>query len=330
MIRVCLIGTGDYAYVHADWWSRVPGAELVAVAGRTPDRVSRLCRNRPGVAALTEEDAFKRGNPFDLVDIVTPHALHAEQTIRALSAGYHVLVEKPMATTVADAERMIRSAEAAGRRLFVVSQYRFIPAFFVLSHVLNGTRVKRARYSMKATLISAGIQSGQQTWKSSRKMSGGGLLIGSLVHPLDLLLKWFGDPVEVEAQIGTDIRSIDVETRVRSSWTTQAGVRVELDGAAAPGVVPSAVLEIETADGRRILVRDRRFRGAPLGWKIRELWTGLQGRLVPSRRDPLARQFADTVRAIQMDQAADVEGKDGLVVIRAVERIYQAAGRTGY
>lgn len=329
-VRVCLVGTGDFAYIHADCWQRVPGAQLSAVAGRNPDRVARLLRGRPGVQALTLEEAFQPGRPYDLIDIVTPHALHADQSLRALDAKYHVVVEKPMSTGTRDAESMVHKAAAAGRRLFVVSQYRFIPAFRVLFGTLRRFPVKRARYTMKATPVMAGINTaGNESWKAKRALAGGGLLIGSLVHPLDLLLKWFGDPIDIRAEIGTDIRGIDVETRVRADWTSQSGVRVELHGQASPGVIPSTLLEIEDASGRIIRVKDRRIdaRSAPLGWKIRELWTGLRGRLVPWRREPLARQFADIVSALTLNVPAEVEGKDGLAVIRAVDRIYQAAGR---
>ncbi|OGH56879.1 MAG: hypothetical protein A3G34_06895 [Candidatus Lindowbacteria bacterium RIFCSPLOWO2_12_FULL_62_27] len=327
MLRVCLLGTGDYAYVHADWWGRVPGARLVAVAGRTPDRVQRLCRGRPGVEPLSMEDVQKSGRPFDLVDIVTPHSLHAEQTVRALEAGYHVLVEKPMATTAADAGRMVRAAGSAGRRLFVVSQYRFIPAFRVLSRVLGGVRVRRAKYSMKATLFSAGINTDRETWKSKRETAGGGLLIGSLVHPLDLLLKWFGAPQDIVAKTGAEIRNIEVETRVQASWRADHGARIELEGAALPGVIPAAELEIELENGRKVRVQNRRFdpRGVPIRWKLMELWTGFWGRAVPSRRDPLARQFADIVQSLATGRRAAVEGADGLSVIGAVEKIYEAA-----
>ena len=329
-VRVCLVGTGDFAYVHADCWQRVPGAELVAVAGRTPERVARLLRNRPGVRQMTLDEAFKPGNPYDLIDLVTPHALHAEQAIRALSAKYHVLVEKPMATSPKDAESMVQKAAEFGRRLFVVSQYRFVPAFRVLFGTLRRYPVKRVRYSMKATLFMAGINTaGTESWKAKRDMAGGGILIGSLVHPLDLFLKWFGEPAEIKADIGCDLRGIDVETRVRANWKTPAGVHVELEGQASPGAVPSAILEIESTTGRIIRVKDRRIdaRTAPLGWKLRELGTGLRGRLVPWRREPLARQFADIVTALTLNVPAEVEGKDGLAVIRTVDKIYQAAGR---
>lgn len=327
-VRVCLVGTGDFAYVHADCWQRVPGAELVAVAGRTPDRVARLLRNRPGIRPMTIDEALNPQNPYDLVDIVTPHALHAGQAVRALLAKYHVLVEKPMATSTKDAETMVRTAAESGRRCFVVSQYRFIPAFRVLFGTLRRYPVKRVRYSMKATLVMAGINTaGTESWKAKRALSGGGILIGSLVHPLDLFLKWFGEPLDIKSEIGCDLRGIDVETRVHASWKTPAGVHVELEGQASPGAVPSAILEIESASGRIIRVKDRRIDAgtAPLGWKLRELWTGLRGRIVPWRREPLARQFADIVNAITLNVPAEVEGADGLAVIRAVDRIYQAA-----
>jgi predicted dehydrogenase len=120
-LRVGLVGAGEVAGRHADAVPRVAGLALAAVTDVDADRAYRLA-GRTGAAAVPDYDALLA--EVDLVVLTVPHALHAPYAVRAVDAGRHVLVEKPMATTVADCDAMTAAAERAGVLLWVGQQQR--------------------------------------------------------------------------------------------------------------------------------------------------------------------------------------------------------------
>jgi UDP-N-acetyl-2-amino-2-deoxyglucuronate dehydrogenase len=126
-VGFAVLGTGMVADYHRQAILESPGARLVAVGHHDPQRFREL-RQRFGVPCLTLADLLVHPE-VDALCITTPSGQHAEQAIAAARAGKHVLVEKPMALTLADADAMIGACERAGVRLGVVLQRRTEPLF---------------------------------------------------------------------------------------------------------------------------------------------------------------------------------------------------------
>jgi UDP-N-acetyl-2-amino-2-deoxyglucuronate dehydrogenase len=111
-IGVAIVGPGKVAHTHARALTMTQGARLVAVCGRTPDRTAAFAAQY-GVHAYAALDDLLHDREVQAVILCTPHPQHAAQAIAAVQAGKHVLVEKPLATTVADCDRIIAAARAA-------------------------------------------------------------------------------------------------------------------------------------------------------------------------------------------------------------------------
>ncbi|MEO7865926.1 MAG: Gfo/Idh/MocA family oxidoreductase, partial [Sphingomicrobium sp.] len=128
--RFGLIGCGHIARRHADLLSRgqVPGAALAAVCDIVPERAQAF-GEKYGVASTTNLDDLLAKEDVDVACILTPSGLHHDHCLSAAAAGKHVLVEKPMALTVAECEEMIVAAEAAGKVLMAAQVLRFFPAY---------------------------------------------------------------------------------------------------------------------------------------------------------------------------------------------------------
>jgi predicted dehydrogenase len=131
-IRLALIGTGHRGWAHINV-IRAGGLdiEIVALADPTPEFLDKAA-SLAGSGVKTYSDYRKmlaEAKDLDGVLVVTPNFLHAEATIAALDRGLHVLCEKPMATTVADADRMIEAARRSGRILQIGQQFRYTPLF---------------------------------------------------------------------------------------------------------------------------------------------------------------------------------------------------------
>jgi predicted dehydrogenase len=121
-LRLALLGCGRIARAHAAAIVAQPQiAQLVAVADADPAAAAALAARHSGTRVVTDLDALLASEDVEALVICTPNALHAEPSIRALDAGRHVLVEKPMAENSADAARM--TAAAAAQRRIDRSQY---------------------------------------------------------------------------------------------------------------------------------------------------------------------------------------------------------------
>lgn len=142
----------------------------------------------------------KEKGKMDVISICSPNALHAEQSIAALKAGYHVLCEKPMALSSRDCGEMIKAAEQANRRLFIVKQNRFNPPVRQVKEWLDDGRLGRI-LNCQVNCFWNRNQDYYQGWKGTQKMDGGSLFT-LFSHFIDLLYWMVGDVEEVQAVTG--------------------------------------------------------------------------------------------------------------------------------
>ncbi len=134
-MNVGIIGSGGWASRYALSLQESEKARLVAVAGgtRAPAYAEKFgLRLEPSPAALCA------ASDIDIVAVVCPHGVHAEHTVCAADHGKHVLVEKPMATTVAECDQMTEAAERAGVKLMVAHSRRFFPLVKQAKQLLDG------------------------------------------------------------------------------------------------------------------------------------------------------------------------------------------------
>lgn len=136
----------------------------------------------------------------DVVAICSPNGLHAEQSIESFAHGMHVICEKPMALSVADCGEMIKAAERANRRLFVVKQNRFNPPVEHLKSLIDSGKLGKI-YSLQMNCFwNRGDHYFESDWKGTRALDGG-TLFTQFSHFLDLLYWMFGDVVDVQAMM---------------------------------------------------------------------------------------------------------------------------------
>jgi myo-inositol 2-dehydrogenase/D-chiro-inositol 1-dehydrogenase len=140
-VRVALIGAGRIGSSHAELVARhVPGAALVAVADPTPNAERLAAELGVGVVERSAEAVLDRED-VDAVLITTPARSHTDLVVQAARAGKHVFVEKPMAVTLADADRAIAAAEAAGVVLQVGFNRRFAPGWVAARAAIDAGRI---------------------------------------------------------------------------------------------------------------------------------------------------------------------------------------------
>lgn len=196
-LGVGIVGLGNVARAHLETWKRVTGARPVAVCTRTPHKPTDLER-RFGVPVKVYADLDKllADKAIDVVDICTPHALHPAQAIAAAQAGKHVMVEKPIALSFADAKAVRDAIRKAKVRSCVGFEVRFSAQFQATRALIDQGLLGHVHYGEVDYFHGIGPWIGQFGWNAKRATGGSSLLTAGC-HALDILL-WLMDDRAVE------------------------------------------------------------------------------------------------------------------------------------
>lgn len=209
-IRFGIAGCGSVAEFHAQAIQNTPGVVLTACCSGHADR-ARTFAGQWGIQAFDTLDQMLAG-PVDAVCLCTPSGLHASQALTALAAGKHLVVEKPLCLTLEDADRILAAAEAADRKVCVISQMRFQPAVQAVKQALDAGAFGQlvcAQLSMNYYRTEEYYRAGG--WRGTRAMDGGGALMNQGIHGVDLL-RWLMGPVRsIRASAKAALHAIEVE-----------------------------------------------------------------------------------------------------------------------
>jgi len=206
-IRIAFAGTGYINKVHAQAAQNL-GLELAAVVNHRPDSMMEFGK-RFGITRQYEsvESMLKDGG-VDALVVSTPNYLHAPQTVAALNAGLHVMVEKPMAMNALEAEKMNEASEKSGALLMVAHCWRFDPDVLWLKEQSSklGRIIRTKGYGVHTHW-------GPSGWFTQKRFAGGGAMADMGIHALDTARFLLGDPqpVSVYARIGTHYKDFDVD-----------------------------------------------------------------------------------------------------------------------
>ena len=206
-MKIAFAGTGYINKVHARA-AQTAGLELAAVVNHKKDSMVEF-----GKAFNIErqyeklEDLLKDGG-VDALVVSTPNYLHAPQTIAALNAGVHVMVEKPMAMNAIEAEQMCEAADKSGAILMVAHCWRFDPDVLWLKE-----QSKKLGRIIRTKGIGVHTHWGPSGWFTQKEFAGGGAMADMGIHALDTARFLLGDPkpVSVYAKIGTYYKDFDVD-----------------------------------------------------------------------------------------------------------------------
>ena len=213
-IRVAVLGAG-VGREHLRAWLALPDRfdvrTLVDLDGARAEAV--LAAEAPGRAIRigTDLDAALADPEIDLVDVCLPPHLHAEISIRALGAGKHVVCEKPLATSLAEVDAMLVAAEASGRTLTPVFQYRFGRATARLAALAGAGLTGRPFVASLETHWDRAADYYAVPWRGTWAGENGGAVLGHAIHAHDLLVAVMGPVESVSAHVATRVNGIEVE-----------------------------------------------------------------------------------------------------------------------
>ena len=194
-LRTGLIGCGKVGHFHAHALKNIPESEFTAVCSRNINK-ARLFAEQYGVKAYSDPEEMIADSGIQSVSICTPHPAHAEAAVKAARAGAHVLVEKPLASSLEDCNAMIEAAEENHVVLGTMCQRRFYSPCQRIKKAIDDGKIGKpvlGTVNMLGWRDEAYYQS--DSWRGTWKGEGGGVLVNQAPHQLDLL-QWYMGPID--------------------------------------------------------------------------------------------------------------------------------------
>ena len=344
ILRSAILGCGTIGPTHAEALQALKSeeVEIAAFADEVPARAEALAAKYGGAARTV--DAVLADPAIDCVHVCVPSGLHAQIGIRALEAGKHVIVEKPMDISLAACDALLGAQRASGKQLAVISQHRFDKASIDVKAALDAHLLGPMVYAEASVpwFRSQGYYDSGD-WRGTWALDGGGALMNQGVHTADLL-RWLCGPVEtVYAQARTLAHTrIETEDVLAATLTFASGAIGTL--MASTALYPGFAVKIGVygTDGSAVIEGDR----------LHTLTTksGVQGggEAVPAHAlqvasggtksaasDPAAlwgdahrAQIADFMHCCRTGEKPVVDGVEGRKAVELVLAIYESA-RTG-
>lgn len=348
-LRFGIIGAGVIGPTHAAAIVSLPDAVVAAVCDPIAER-ARTLASQYGAAAYDDPQAMLQRESLDVVCVCTPSGEHGAHAARAMRAGCHVVVEKPLEITVERIDDLLGVQRETGRKLAVISQHRFDQASVRVQGLVRDGAL--GMLVLGNALVPWWRTQGYYdsgAWRGTWALDGGGVLMNQSIHSIDLL-QWLMGPVRsLHAYTGTLAHRMETEDvavavlRFESgalgtiAATTGAypgtGTRIEVFGDRGSAVIEADALGYLHLAGDDEGVGSHRtphIEGEALGSALGEDATapGTASDPAALSHNTHALQIADLIRAIRKDGTPLVDGLAGRHPVAIIRGIYEAA-RTG-
>ena len=320
-LNLAILGAGQAGSRHIDGFEAVEDVRITAVADADAD-LARREANRCGATPFEDwRDALDGSPTPDAVVVALPHHLHAETACRAAACGLHVLMEKPMGSTLAEGRRIEEACRTAGVVLMICFVHRFRDEAIQAKAWIEAGHIGVPVNCLETIASPRGSHLG--SWINSPDLSGGGVLLYTGVHAMDRLLWLVDSPLrEVHASTRTLTAASRVEEAVAALLTfdNDAMATFSVSGPSYPAGKTGWWSEIYGTEGV-IRIRARQsveIKGNGLDQRIEVGDTAAR----EGEHYNFKRQAEAFVQAIRNGQVSPIPGRAGLAVLEACQRIY--------
>jgi predicted dehydrogenase len=310
-VRIGLLGGGIMGTHHARVSGQVRGGEITHVVDADLDRATIVAGTIGAKAAGTWHEVVEG---IDAAIIAVPSEFHCPLALALIDAGKHVLVEKPIATTIDDAEAMVAAADAAGTVLMVGHVERFNPAVLELENVVfDPIHLSTARISPFSTRVTVGV------------------VLDLMIHDLDIVLALADSPVSSVAAVARQVLS-DSEDLASVVLEFDNGVTADL---VASRIGQQKIRTLAITERERYVSVDLLRQDVTINRVDHSEYVSSEGSryrqtgmveipFLENRGEPLMLEQTEFVRAIRTGTAPRVTGRDGTEALRLADRILEA------
>ena len=332
-----IVGCGVIAPWHISGIEAARGAKLVAVCDDDEKKAKKLGKEKK-VDYYTNLNKMLKRPDLDVVCLCTPSSMHPAQAVAAARAGKHIITEKPMATSLKQADRMIKAAKEKKVKLSCIFQRRVTEPFLSVKKALEKQQLGKLLlgdcylkyYRSQAYYDSAG-------WRGPWEFDGGGALMNQGIHMIDLLQWYMGEVDTIYGYAETLARKIEVEDTCVAALKFKNGAIGVIEGTTSvfPPDIPHRI-EIHGEKGSILIEGEgikRWITGGPDGKPIdkvkskKETKKTKQAIAAPTSIDTLGHQIQiqDMVKAIKENKEPIVSGEEGRKSLEIILGIYKSS-----
>ena len=332
-VRFAIAGSGMGAVTHAVELQHIEDAELVAIYSRSEEKGKKFADTYGARRWYTDYNRMLDDKNVDVVVIVTPNALHLDNAVAAAEAGKHVIVEKPLETTVDRARKIVQACREHDVMLSVIYQMRFCKASQKIKQAIDdGLFGKLLLCDALDKEYREPSYYANDPWRGDKEMAGGGCLTLQSTHLIDLM-QWFMGPLDkVFAKKRTAVHDIEVEDLVLAMLTFRNGAIGNITSST--GIYPAHkhLVEVNGINGSAIMNGEYdqlllwEFQGSdektnfPSDFKIPDI---TDPHFYPTLRHRY--QLEDIVDAIKRGREPAITGDEGMKAVIIKEAIYESA-----
>lgn len=340
-----MIGAGGIVqWGHIPAFKQIGGVEIVAICDLNAARAQAVADEAGIPAVYTDYEQMLAEIKPDLAVVATPNVFHKPMTLAALNAGCHVLCEKPIATTYADAVEVVERAEELGKVLSVGTHYRWSAAMQAAKHQVDAGFFGEI-YAVRTVYSRRSGIPGYGSWFTNKDLAGGGSLFDIGVHGLDkaLFLMGYPKPVTVSgvtyAKFGPRGKGLggwgidkqkpqpgaryDVDDLALAFVRFENGVTLQLQAAWASNLPDDQTVELFGTDGGARIVGADDFQ---LFTELNDEPVNMVQPVAKDKSGSYIKLIADLIRYLDGDLDAPlVTGRQILVGMQILDAIYQSA-----
>jgi predicted dehydrogenase len=327
-VRVGVVGAGFMGRTNAETVTKyLQNAQLTAITGGS--RATQLAADYSVPVEASLESLLSRDD-VDAVLISTPHADHAAQAIAAARAGKHILLDKPMAASTEECDRILEAVEATRVRLMIMFGQRFRTCNLEARRLIRDGAIGKVRMIFELLLASGGLQA-LPPWQSNPENVG--TFLGHAVHNIDRI-RWLTgqEIVSVSAHMQRGAGGNEVSTMALLGLSDGSMATLWESWAVPPPLFPrsasGAWIAGETGNLDLDAYGELRL-GTAEGWRVAAVqepidWKG-QGMLSPVRMKAYQMQHQEFIDSILEDREPAVTGRDGRAAVEVAEAAYRSA-----
>jgi UDP-N-acetyl-2-amino-2-deoxyglucuronate dehydrogenase len=251
-VGMAVVGCGAISHWHLDALERSSAPiDVVAAVDPIDDNAERTAA-RTGASTYSSLDAAIDAGGFDAALIAVPHHLHEAVATRALGAGLHVLLEKPLAPSVDACDRILAAAESAGTVFMVAENAQYWPEVLTARRLITDGAIGEVVTARAATFFPAldEFYGGPSPWRFDRAAAGGGVVIDTGSHWLRPLRMWLGEVEEVVAALARPDTRMEGESLCRALLRFRSGTIAVFDAMLTRGgIAPQPLFTITGTTG---------------------------------------------------------------------------------
>lgn len=323
-IRFAIYGCGMIANIHALALEKTENALLVGAGDIKKEFAKKFCE-KYGIKIYEAFEEIISDEKIDAVCLCTPNGTHAELAIKALEKDKNVVLEKPMATTVADCDRIIDACKKSKGKLTVISQLRTGEDVIKAKNIVESGALGKIVLCDLYMKYYRSEEYFKGSWKGTKEMDGGGALMNQGIHGVDILQYIAGPIKEIKSVVKTLVHDIEVEDTAVSVLEFESGAIGVIE--AATSVYPGfdRRIEINGSKGSLVLKENKietliTEEGDCLSENIDKSTTAND----PTKVDIEGhiKQFSNFVRTLNGKEGLIVDEYEGKKAVEIIERIY--------